>query len=170
MEKFESLVHFIISECGDPTRLGAIRLNKVLWYSDLIAYLTEGQSITKERYIKRQMGPVPARILATLEKLTTAKKIFIVEPEEKFEARKFISIEAPDTNSLSESNLRIVKHALQVILDNTASAVSESTHDIIWESAKIEEEIPFYATLARNVGKISDETLVWAEEKIQSYS
>ena len=68
-EKFKALVLYVIAKCGDPARLGATRLNKILWFSDSFAYRINGVSITGEAYVKRQWGPVPKHILATIREL-----------------------------------------------------------------------------------------------------
>ena len=52
--KFKSAVHYICDKASsDPSVLGAIKLNKVLWYSDLINYLITGKPITGETYIEK---------------------------------------------------------------------------------------------------------------------
>ena len=55
-EKFKALVHFIVHECQEnPSKLGAIRLNKALWYTDVVSFRASGASVTNESYVKRQM-------------------------------------------------------------------------------------------------------------------
>ena len=61
--KFKKLVHYVCSQCsGDVSKLGAVKLNKALWLSDLVAYYQLGQPITSARYVKRQFGPVPSQL------------------------------------------------------------------------------------------------------------
>ena len=35
-DKFKSAIHYVCYKADDPSVLGAIKLNKVLWYSDAI--------------------------------------------------------------------------------------------------------------------------------------
>jgi hypothetical protein len=35
-EKFKAMVHYIVAACDDPQRLGAVRLNKICWFTDTI--------------------------------------------------------------------------------------------------------------------------------------
>ena len=75
-DKFKALVHFVVHECRDnPVRLGSVRLNKVLWFVDMLAYQANGVSITGEKYVKRERGSVPMRILATLRELQADQAI-----------------------------------------------------------------------------------------------
>jgi hypothetical protein len=49
--KFKSLVHYVIaSRCDAPETLGAVKLNKVLWLSELMAFHQRGQAITNTRH------------------------------------------------------------------------------------------------------------------------
>ena len=69
-EKFKLLVHYICWRCSDdPSRLGAVKLNKTLWVADFTAYYEFGQAITGAGYVKRQHGPVPRVILPVLREL-----------------------------------------------------------------------------------------------------
>lgn len=161
--KFKALVHFIVHECRDhPSRLGAIRLNKALWYTDVIAYKLNGASVTGESYVKRRKGPVPAHILATLKELRDDQKIVIQEPEFQFDARKFISLTSPDVESLSDSERELAKSILDTVCGYTANAISDMTHDVIWDAAAEGEEIPLCATLASEFGEVTDSVKAWA--------
>ena len=65
--KLKALIHYICYQCHDPSVLGATNLNKILWYSDVIAFARAGASITGETYVKQQFGPVPRHILGILK-------------------------------------------------------------------------------------------------------
>lgn len=169
-EKFKSLVHFIVHECQDnPSRLGAVRLNKALWFTDMLAYQANGVSVTREKYIKRKNGPVPATILATLEELEKEEKIMIRQPEHHYDSRKFICLVAPDESLLSDDERILAKHVLDFVCEHSANKISEITHEEIWHAAQEGEEIPMYATLATGQGVITDEVKNWAESIVQKH-
>ena len=69
MEKFEEAVHYICSTCTEEDRLGAVKLNKILYYSDMLHYAKTGASITGATYAKRQRGPAPKQIRPAMENL-----------------------------------------------------------------------------------------------------
>jgi hypothetical protein len=161
--KFKALVHFIVHECREhPGRLGAVRLNKTLWYTDVTSYKMNGVSVTGESYVKRKKGPVPAQILATLRELKDEGKILIQEPEFQYDARKFISLMNPNVETLSEEDRVLAKSILDAVCGYTASAISEMTHDNIWDAAAEGEEIPLYATLASELGEVTEDVKTWA--------
>lgn len=166
-KKFEALVHYIIKECSDPRRLGAIRLNKVLWFADVIMYQIEGASIAGETYVKRQHGPVPRHILRTLESLEAAEAIMIVEPQYKFDTRQFISRTSPRSDLLSQQERDVVKVVLDDLLGRSAGAVSEISHDQVWATAMEGETIPLCATLVAEPLGIRSDVREWAEQVVQ---
>lgn len=166
-DKFKNLVHFIIHECSDnPEQLGSTRLNKTLWYIDVLAYKANGKPVTEETYIKAQGGPVPKHVLGAIKKLKNEGKITVQEPQYKFDARKYSSITSPASATLSDDEKDIAMHVLNQVRGFSASDISETTHDIIWAAAAMGEEIPLFATLAANEGIITAEVLSWADRVI----
>ena len=167
-EKFKALVHFIVHECRDnPGRLGAVRLNKALWLTDMYAYQEIGVPVTGERYLKRKMGPVPASILATLRELQSESKIMIRERKHRYDAREYISLVDPDPSLLSDYDRDVVKAVLGFVCDLTANEISDFTHEEVWSAAKEGEEMPLYATLATGRGEITDDVKMWADSIVQ---
>lgn len=162
--KFKELVHFMIHECRDnPMRLGSVRLNKALWFTDMLAYQETGTSISGEHYIKRQKGPVPRTILATLRELEQADSISIEEPAFQYAPRQHFSRTAPEFKHLSAADRDFAKRVLDAVCQHSANDISEATHEEIWEAAEEGEEIPLYATLASGRGEITDAVRAWAD-------
>ena len=167
-DQYKALVHHIIHECNDhPERLGAIRLNKALWFSDVIAFQVDGEPITGETYVKLKFGPVPRHIPAALQELEQEGSIAIKKSEFVYDMHKFYSTCSPDPDALSDNVKRIVSNVLGDLLGHTANAVSEMSHDIIWNAAHEGEEIPVYATLVAVPGEITQDMIEWAEEVIR---
>lgn len=168
-EKFKALTHFIISECDDnPGKLGAVRLNKSLWFTDMYSYWVNGVSVTGEKYVKRRKGPVPATVLATLEELKADEIIAVIEPQHQYDTRKYISLIAPDAGALSSSERELAREVVAFVCGKTANEISDMTHEEVWHAAEEGEEIPLYATLATGRGAITDEVKAWANSIISS--
>lgn len=164
-EKFKRLVHYIIAQCDDPSRLGATRLNKILWYVDTLAYRANGVSVTGESYVKRQYGPVPKHILATLRELEGEGKVLIRDKEYigATTMRHFYSLKEADSEALSEHEKELVHTVIDAVCERTATEISDLTHDQVWEAANIGEEIPMFATLASGSGEITSEIQEWGD-------
>ena len=167
MDKFKALVHDIIYRCrSHPHRLGAVRLNKVLWFSDMYAYKHLGQAISGEVYVKRKRGPVPKRVLQALDELQEEGAIRIEEPTHLLDTRKFYSLHRPRLNVFTEDEETIMTSVLDGVLGLTANEVSEASHGLAWETAEMSEEIPLCATLAETPGEYTDEVMSWARAEV----
>lgn len=165
----DALVHYICARCEVPSRLGATKLNKVLWYSDVFSYANTGKSITGTGYVKRQFGPVPRDILGARSRLKQAGAI--VERNVTFGGYpqiQFISLRDPDISGFSGEQISLVDSVLQAICFNhTAASISELSHDLVWGLAEIGEEIPMAAAaFGGNFGEIDEDDMGWARQEI----
>lgn len=171
--KFKALVHYVIAK-AEPSRLGSVCLNKILWYLDTLSYRATGTSITGETYIKRQHGPVPKHVLAVLGELEHEQAI-VIRNRERFgyPMTDFISVKDPHASLLkllSAADMEMADDVRQYICDeHTAASISELSHDQIWEAANIGEEIPLAASLAAAPGEVTDELLKWADSVRSRY-
>lgn len=167
--RFKAMVHYIIDKCDDPKRLGAIRLNKILFFMDMVAFKKLGRTITDERYVKRQLGPVPKTILATQRALEAEGLISVREREyANYRMREFFSNSDPNTNLFSEAEISIADDFIDIICNNfSANEISEHTHDMIWDAAAMGEEIPMEATLVSEQGEPTRQVLDWADKMLE---
>ena len=165
--KFKSLVHYICAKCEDHSKLGAIKLNKVLLYSEREAFLRLGAPITGARFVKRQFGPVPIAIVSTLEELQGEGAILIRDRlmygKQK---RDFINLKEADCSMFTAQEISIVDRVThEICFLHTARSISEKTHDDVWEMAQIGEEIPLFTVFAVQ-GEVDETDIAWAQEKL----
>ncbi|MGB8030674.1 MAG: type II toxin-antitoxin system antitoxin SocA domain-containing protein [Terracidiphilus sp.] len=168
-DKFKALVHYICWRCAnDPSKLGAVKLNKALWIADLGAYYYLGKPITRSRYVKRQFGPTPKAILPVLRELQAEGKLEIREDD--FHGKKkrtFISLQDPSMEFMSEEEKRLADAATELVCEkHTATSISNKSHDHIWKAAEDGEELPF-STVFVTPDTISDEDREWAREQLE---
>ena len=171
-DKFKTLVHYICAQSHDPSVLGATKLNKVLWYSDVLSYLRTGTTITNETYIKQQFGPVPKHILPVMEELESEGAIAVRDVEYYgYPKREFVALNEPDISTFTPNEISIVDKILDVVCHkHTATSISMASHDAVWKLAEIGEEIPLYAVLASKLGEITESDVAWAKEKLTEQS
>lgn len=167
-EKFKAVVHYVCNKATDPSCLGSVKLNKVLWYSDSIAYLVHGGPITGETYVKRQHGPVPRHILSAVNSLVEENKIRRGKVDHfGFMKNEYIAIEDPDLSLLSASDVAQIDEAFEHVgLRHTATSISLETHGVIWNLASMGEEIPYETVFASTVGEIDENDIAWAQEQL----
>lgn len=167
-ERLKALIHYVCDKTEDPSTLGRVKLNKVPWYADTIAFMLHGQSITGERYIKRQYGPVPAKFQAVIRQLEADKKI-VQGKATIFNLTKheFTSLVKPDISMFSSEEMEIINAAYEhVCLNHTAKSVSDETHDDIWELAQIGEEIPMETVFAAQLAEVTEDDITWAKQEL----
>lgn len=167
-QKFKALLHYVCWRCQDPTKLGSVKLYKILWRSDFNSYLELGKPISGAEYVKRQHGPAPKLALPIIEelekehKLSTRNVVFYGLPK-----KEFFALEKPDLTLFSADEISIVDKEIDYVTEeHTASSISEESHDDIWEMARIGEEIPYFTMFSRPA-EITNDDVEWAKMKIE---
>lgn len=168
-EKFKRLVHYVCYKAHDPSILGAVKLNKVLWYSDYIAYFLWAKPITGEVYIKRQHGPVPKHILRALTELIREKSMVEREVEYYgYPKKEYIALTRPDISIFTPDEISLIDEMFDYVCEkHTATSISEETHDDIWKLAIIGEEIPYNTIFASKLGEIDETDIEWARGELK---
>lgn len=168
--KFTAAVHYICNKADDPSVLGAVKLNKVLWYSDVIHFTITGRPITGETYVKRQHGPVPRHVLGALEDLVRGGRVARGKVDHYgFMKNEYISLVEPDLSLFTADEIARLDEAFEhVCLNHTAKSVSEETHGVVWQLASMGEELPYSTVFASVVGEINEGDVDWAVRTIRA--
>jgi hypothetical protein len=168
LNRFKKLVHYVCSKCAnDPSKLGAVKLNKALWLSDLRSYYKYGHPITPVRYVKREFGPGPSPILPVLRELQQ-EGVLSINTVDHFgkPKREFIVHKPASSDFLNDDERQIVDQAVIFVTErHTAASISEFSHDPIWTAAEDGEEIPHFTVFA-NPAEVTAEDREWAQLKI----
>jgi hypothetical protein len=168
--KLTTLVHYICASCEDPSILGGTKLNKVLWYADVNAFIEFGHPITGETYIKQQFGPVAEHLLPVVKELERKEAIVVRQaPHFAYTKWEYISLKSPDISMFKPDEISLVDNMINIVCHgNTAKSISAQTHDVIWELAEIGEKIPYYAVLASELGEFTKQDMEWAKRAIST--
>ena len=166
-DRTASVAHYVIAR-SQPDKLGAVKLNKVMWFADLEAYRRFGSTITGQTsYQKQQRGPVPNNIVRALNALRDEDKILTRDvPVGGVVRREHLWLVQPDVSGFSPEEVDILNEAIDwVCNDHTARSISELSHDAMWEAAELGEQIPVgAATVVPD--EISAEDLDWAVSEL----
>lgn len=171
--KLKALVHYICHRAPNPRDLGSAKLNKILYYADTGAYLLLGHPITGERYIKQQYGPVSQHLLSILEELEQERLIAVGDATGysiytgEYTRRLYFPLTRPNISAFTAEEISIVDEVLEAICRNhTARSISDLSHDLVWQTAEIGEEIPYYTAFLRYLGEVTGEDLAWARQML----
>jgi hypothetical protein len=163
--KLKDVVLYACASC-DPARMGAVKLNKVLYFSDMLRYAHTGTPLTGATYRKRPMGPTCDQVLSVLKELSREGNLEIQETD-YFGYLKKEYIAAPYRgDSLSPDEIRFLDEVIEfVCVNNTAKTISELSHNKAWEIAEFGQEIKYNSVFNLFPTQVSEETWEWAENE-----
>lgn len=155
-KRFSELLLYIAQKCAHHGKFGAVKLNKILFYADSLAFALLGRPITGFAYYKLQKGPAPRGILPVRERMEISGELKVYQrqlPNDKKQIR-IAALRDPDISLFSPEEIGVVDRVIAILKEHDAQQVSELTHlDIGWKAAALHETIPYGAVF------LSDEAL-----------
>jgi len=144
----ELILHVCRKSKNDP-RFGAVKLNKLLFYADFLAYLELGQAITGHEYQKLENGPAPRKLLPILERMEDEDEItFRTGIFYGRKQRKTVALRKPKLKVFTADEIELVDRVIDNCRGRTGTAMSNMSHTFIgWELAEIGETIPYNVAL-----------------------
>jgi hypothetical protein len=146
VHKFRELVLYICEKCASHPRFGAVKLNKILFYSDFIGYRQFGRPITGVEYQKLQRGPAPRKLLP-IQNDMKAQGELVIQPRQLWTGRKQlrpINLRTADLSVFEAREIALVDEIIDAFRDLTADEASDISHtEIGWKAARIGETIPY---------------------------
>ena len=134
----ELILHVAKLSENDP-KFGAIKLNKILFYADFLAYFKRDKSITGQEYFALEEGPAPKRLLPIRQEMESAGELAIKKvdcfglPNPQ---TRVVALREPDYNKLSSAELADVDAVIQKLRVKTGREVSDDSHKFLgWRSA-----------------------------------
>jgi hypothetical protein len=161
--KFKELILFVCRNC-EPPKLGAVKLHKILYLSDMLWFAFEGRAITGSAYIKREFGPTSRHLLSALRELQRESAI-LVSNDVYFRFRKatYLPNREPDLTLFTEEEIALVRDVIDFVANhNTAKTISEFSHNRAWEMAEFGAEISYHTAFALFPSTVSEEATEWA--------
>lgn len=145
-EKLKEMILYISEKCKNHRAFGVTKLNKILWFSDALAFKYLGKPITGTPYIRKDYGPVPKYMTEVREELVQNRELAI--QKEQFFNRiqeRPIHLRRADVHFFSADQLRMVDDVIEILEDASAAEVSELSHEKVWKLLEDEEPMPYEA-------------------------
>ncbi len=124
------------------------KLCKILYFADQKHLSEYGRSITGDKYIAMQFGPVPSNIDDILKALrgdsffSNSPDIDLLREEMTFENRYIIrAIKDPDMDELSGSDVKCLDYAIDLCKDKTFQQLTEFSHGLAWTNTQRDRAI-----------------------------
>lgn len=164
--KLKALILRACTQC-DPSRLGAVKLHKILYYADMLHFAEAGAPITGATYRKRPHGPTCDELLSTLRELEQSGGLEIREIDYfGYLKKEFIARVEPELNRFSKRELALIDDVIDFVCNqNTAKTISELSHSRAWDMAEFGEILPYTSVFFLFPAQASPEALEWAEEE-----
>ena len=143
-EKFRELILYIAERSAGDPRFGAVKLNKILYYSDFNAYRRLGASITGATYQKLPEGPAPREMLPQREILINDGRIEIEHRPYFNEVQQRINVRKKSNYEFSGEERAIVNEVIEFMGPMSGREASDYSHrELGWLLAELGEEIPY---------------------------
>ena len=134
--KFRQLILYIAEQCKDHPYFGATKLNKILFFSDFIAYEKLGSPITGAEYAALEHGPGPRRLLPIREDMLLDGDILI---EHCGSQQRVIALHPLEMEYFSPQEREIVDSVVTALKHQDAESVSDLSHRFLgWQAARTE--------------------------------
>src|SRR5262245_38797352 len=73
--KLQNLILYVAAKCAGDKHFGTVKLNKILFFSDFMAYAVTGSAITGGAYLALDAGPAPRRMPAIREQMIEHRQL-----------------------------------------------------------------------------------------------
>jgi hypothetical protein len=159
-EKLGELIVYISLKSQDDPRFGATKLNKLLYFSDFLAFGNFGRPITEVPYQHLQNGPAPRRFKVVESKLKEEFAIAVQNlnlPSGKTQIRTF-ALRPPDLSAFTGDEIALVDQLIEKHWEDDAESISRYSHNYVgWKMTQMGQSIPYGSIF------LSDEPLTEAE-------
>jgi hypothetical protein len=157
--RMKEIILYIARICEGDKTYGAIKLNKILFFSDMLTYARTGKPLTGAAYMKERLGPVPKRLLPVRCELIDAGDAAI-------ERRLYYNVTQQRLRALREARLdaftgqeiAIVNEVIKNLKSFDGSGVTKLSHTIAWDLVEEHQPIPYESVFLAEPTVDSDDT------------
>ena len=148
-DKFKELILHIAIRCADEKYYSATKLNKILFYSDFLAYKLHGEPITGAEYFALKRGPAPRHLVPVREAMEARRDIAI---EKHAFQHRVVALREPSYEEFSAKEIALVDQVIDALRGADAESVSNLSHLFLgWQAAIAEgvrTSIPYETVFA----------------------
>ncbi len=168
-ERLRELLLFISDRCENDPTFGAIKLNKILFFSDFLSFAEHGKAITGVPYRKYGQGPVPTVLKRLRDKMERSGEIAIKNRRYLGGIQhRVVPLREPDLGGFDANDIVMVEQVIGAFWGRSATEVSELSHDRAWGNASEGEAIPYEAAFVSDE-PLTERDIAVADEMIAEY-
>jgi len=144
--RFKELILYVCQKCANDPKFGATKLNKILYFSDFLAYAQLGKPITGFEYYKLPKGPAPRRMVEVRDEMIQSRELAI-QPVKLASGRiqkRPVNLRPPRLDIFTSEEIALVDRVIEGLRDATAEEVSDLSHHMVgWKAVDMNETIPY---------------------------
>lgn len=144
-QKLQELMLYVAEKSLEDPSFGAVKLNKILAFSDFQAYAVLGHAVTGVPYQKLEHGPAPRPVGHLLRELVEAGDAQLVpRGRGPHVQQRLVALRRPNLNVFSGPEIAVVDDVIDMLREDTATAVSRRSHAWDgWRAARLGDDIPY---------------------------
>lgn len=156
--QLRELILYISRVCYADLNFGPVKLTKILWLADILAFRRFGKSITGASYQKLPFGPAPVLMKEVMEEMKQDGALHIQDIDLlQLTQKRPIALKSANLESFSGDEIAIVHQVLEQLQGKTGAEIGEMSHGIAWQIAEMGEVIPYEtAAFLSPVQSVSD--------------
>jgi hypothetical protein len=151
--KFAELILYVSQKSALDPAFGSTKLNKILYFSDFLAYGKLGDSITGAEYQNLKRGPAPRRLVPIRKELENEKALAIqpVQLTNGYVQHRPINLREPDLDPFKGSEIALVDEVISTLKGLNATEASALSHlDVGWQFTEEGETIDYRTVFLSN--------------------
>jgi hypothetical protein len=158
--KLAELVLYISQKCANDPTFGAVKLNKILCFSDFLFYAYHDRGITNVEYQKLPNGPAPRRLIPVRDELIKNGELAIQEIALKsgYTQKRTVNLRSPNLDIFTGAEIAMVDRVIESMQEVTAELASDMSHNLVgWLVVEDNETIPYNTIYFANPPLTEDE-------------
>jgi hypothetical protein len=164
--KLGELILYVSEKSAYDLFFGSVKLNKILYFSDFLAYGNRSESITGAEYRHLKQGPAPTRLVEVRDALVAAGDLAIQPiqfPDGKTQYRP-VNRRKADISQFRPEHIEIVDWVIEQLKGLNATETSDLSHlELGWRLTREYETIDYRTVF------LSDQPLSDADLRRLSY-
>ncbi len=148
-KKLRELVLHIAQESEGDSFFGVVKLNKLLFNIDFVAYRRTGKSVTEQPYQALEQGPAPKRMFPILKDMQRHGHLALrEEPFFGYTQKRPIALREAELSMFSSDEIVLIDRTIKRFWKMSATQISENSHEFVgWFLAEKKEIIPYSVAL-----------------------
>jgi hypothetical protein len=144
IQRFRELIIYVSSKSTEDASFGAVKLNKILYHSDFLAFYRFGVPLTGQRYFRIQSGPAPRAISPIARELAAegAVRLDTISVGGQ-QQKRTAALREPVLSHFSKDELLLVDEVIATLWSQTATQIIDPSYDVKWSVLQHQDDLPY---------------------------